>query len=136
MSSYRWPKWENAYLRLQRCRLPAVLYFLTGNLIDVISQKLSWFFFSVWRIFCKNFRQQGWLVFFRKNKIGAEILKHCNGDAHFPTLAIDMLLNIWSTICWSTNCYCIASICLTICEPYAAQHMAHHTSVNWRLAYC
>lgn len=37
---YRWPKWETTYLRLRRCRLPDVLYFSRGKLINVICRKL------------------------------------------------------------------------------------------------
>ena len=43
---YRWPKWENAYLRLQRCRLPAKLYFLT------LSDPVSLWRDKYLRIFC------------------------------------------------------------------------------------
>lgn len=43
---------------------------------NVISWKLLRFFPSVWRTFCKNFKQQCWFVLFFQLKRGAEILKN------------------------------------------------------------
>ena len=51
--------------------------------------KLLWVFFSVWRIFCKNFMQWCWFVLLLKNKMGAKILKRCNQDTWFGSFTVD-----------------------------------------------
>ena len=69
---WRWNS-QNTYLCLQHRTLSVILYYLKGKLLRVISWKLPWFFFSGWRIFCENFKQQCWFVLLLKqiNKMGA-----------------------------------------------------------------
>lgn len=54
----RWCNCRIAYLGLRHPRHPVILNVLHQKLINVIPQKLRWFFVSIWRIFCENFK--GW----------------------------------------------------------------------------
>lgn len=91
----QWLQCETTYLHLRRCRLPIILhffsFFLFAKLINIISWKLPWFFFYASRRCCINFKLYSFVVSLWKNKMGANMLKHQNGDMRFCTLTIDLL---------------------------------------------
>lgn len=86
-----WWNYRSAFLGLQHCRLSALLYFMYEKLPHVMSRKLHQCFFSMWRIFCENFKLCCWYSLLMINKIRVDILKHRNQDLHFCSITLEML---------------------------------------------
>lgn len=59
--------YQTSYISLRCHRVPVILSFLNGKLLNINSWKLSWFSFSERRELCGNLMEWYWFALFQKN---------------------------------------------------------------------